>query len=111
MAEWDLVDYNPHTGVRKWIAADQHEEDSVLVRTEYDPAHTQAILDQNKAMAADATGRMGDMALAARIPVQVMYEWLHKFGVNAWNPTHADGVKRLLNSPDYRYLKVRNIII
>ena len=111
MSEWELLDYNPATGVRKWIAADQHEEDAVLIRTEFETFHTNAILDANKAAQNENTGRMGDMARVASIPTSVMYEWLHKFGVNAWNPHHADGVKRLLNSPDYRYLKCRNIII
>lgn len=111
MPSWELLDYNPNLGVRKWIAADQHIEDAVLVKTEFDDAGTRNLIDANKAMANDASGPMGDMALAARIPVSVMYEWRDKFGVSAWNPHHADGVKKLLNSPDYRYLKCRNIIL
>jgi hypothetical protein len=111
MPQWELIDHNPMLGVRKYIAADEHEEDAVLVKTEFDRDHCLSLIDQNKAMANDASGPMGDMALAARIPISVMFEWRDKFGVSAWNPAHRDGVKRLLNSPDYRYLKVRNIII
>jgi hypothetical protein len=51
------------------------------------------------------------MEKVASIPVSVMYEWLTKFGVNAWNPAHQDAVIRLLNSSDYRYLKCRDIYI
>jgi hypothetical protein len=111
LSDWELLDYDPATGVRKWIAADHHEDDAVLVKTEFDAFHTNAIIDANKAAQIDNTGRMGDMERVASIPTSVMYEWLTKFGVNAWNPHHADGVKRLLNSSDYRYLKCRNIII
>ena len=111
MPQWELIDHNPELGVKKYIAADQHEEDAVLVKTEFDRAHTLALVDRNKAAQAENTGRMGDMEHAASIPIGVMYEWLTKHGVNAWNPNHMDGVKKLLNSSDYRYLKVRNIII
>jgi len=111
MPNWELLDYNPATGVRKWIAADQHEEDAVLVRTEFETAQTEAILDRNKAAQVDNTGRMGDIAHAASIPTSVMYEWLTKFGVNAWNPAHSDAVKKLLNSSDYRWCMVKNIIL
>jgi hypothetical protein len=111
MPAWELLDYDPSLGIRKYIAADEHEEDAVLVKHEFDRDHTLSLIDQNKAAQNDATGPMGDMALAARIPISVMYDWLVKHGVNAWNPHHSDGVKKLLNDPDYRYLKCRNIIL
>jgi hypothetical protein len=40
-----------------------------------------------------------------------MYEWKVKHGVDAWDPNHKPAVMRLLNSSDYRYLRVRNFII
>ena len=40
-----------------------------------------------------------------------MYEWLTLYGVNAWDPDHAGAVKKLLNSGDYRWCKVKNIIL
>ena len=36
---------------------------------------------------------------------------LIEHGVDITNKDHMPGVKRLLNSNEYRYLKVRNIII
>lgn len=111
MPNWELLDHNTMLGTKRFIAANEHEEDAVLVKTEFDDNQTRLLIDQNKAEANDATGSMGDMAKVASIPTQVMYEWLEKFGIWALNPQHADGVKRLLNSSDYRYLKVRNIII
>lgn len=107
---WELIGQNSELGFRTYLGTGD-EPDTVLVRREFDPNYTRALIDQNKAEANEATGRMGDMVKVASIPACVMYEWLTKFGVNAWNPAHKDAVKRLLNSGDYRYLKTRNIII
>jgi hypothetical protein len=108
-AGWELIDHNPGTGLRKWMGYDE-ETDSVLISYGQDRAAVNAILDRNKAGQAEQHGRMGDMELAAEIPTIVMYEWLTKYGVDFWNPAHKPGVIRLLNDPDYRYLKCRNII-
>jgi hypothetical protein len=55
---------------------------------------------------------MGDgLEKVASIPAYVIYEWITKHGVNLYDPNHQDGVKRLLNSSDYRWLKCREIII
>jgi hypothetical protein len=38
----------------------------------------------------------------------VVYEWKRLFGVDVYKKDHAQAVKKLLNSPDYRYLKTTN---
>lgn len=111
MANWELIDFNPATGLRKYLGDHPDDPDGVLVRYEQDAKSIQSIVDRNKAAANDACGPMDDMTKAAEIPIGVMYEWLVKYGVDFWNPAHRDGVKRLLNDPDYRYLKCRDIII
>jgi len=113
MPQWEQIDYDPQSGIRKLIAANEHEEDSVLVRTEFDPRVTQAILDQNKASANHATGTMGEFVKVAQIPPQVQYDWWHKYRINSWSPNEEDQkrITKLLNSNDYRYLKCRDIII
>lgn len=111
MSGWEQIDHNPATGLKTFIASDMDDPDTVLVRHEQSGASLQAILDRNKAAQNERHGRMGDMEKAAEIPAIVMFEWLTKFGVNFYNPAHKDGVKKLLNSSDYRYLKCRNIII
>lgn len=104
---WELLE--DHNGVKKFIRSSGDDEGTVQVRTETD---VQPILDANKRSQVDTLNKpMGDMAKVASIPVGVMYEWLTKFGVNAWNPAHQDAVIKLLNSSDYRYLKCRNVII
>jgi hypothetical protein len=113
MPHWELIDTNPLTGARKYIAADQHVPDAVLVKTEFDRHHTSAILEANKTAASDATGRMGDMVHAASIPAEVQFKWWDQYKVNSWSPNEDDRkrIKQLLNSSEWRYLKVRHIII
>lgn len=107
---WELLDHNPHTGLRKWMGYDE-DTDSVLISYDQDKAAEKVILDRNKASQADGFDKRSDMWHAAHIPVGVMFEWLTKYGVDPWNPEHVDGVKRLLNHPDYRYLRVNHFIL
>lgn len=111
MSNWELIDYNPGTGLKKYIGDHPDDPDGVLIRYEQDAQSIQQIIDRNKQAQLENVGRMGPAVKAAEIPIGVMYEWLVKHGVDFWNPDHRDGVKRLLNDPDYRYLKCRNIII
>ena len=107
-ANWELIDHNADQGVRTFMGSGE-ADDTVLVRREFD-APT-ALLDRNKALQNEAFDRKSEMWHAASIPISVMYEWLTKFGVNAWNPAHSDGVKKLLNSSEYRWCKVKHIIL
>jgi hypothetical protein len=109
-AEWELIDHDPSTGLSKWLGYDA-DSDSVLVAYDQDRAAQAAILDRNKAAQADSWDRRSDFWHAAHIPVGVMYEWKVRHGVDAWDPAHRPGVMRLLNDPDYRYLRVRHFIL
>ena len=102
-----LLDYNPVTGMREWISTD--EDGNSFIRYEQDVS---AVLDHNKEMQANNDlDRRSDMWLAARLTDGIMLEWKSKHGIEAWNPDHAEGVKRLLNSNEYRYLRVNNFIM
>jgi len=101
------MDHDVRRGVRKFIASGD-DEDSVLVRTEIDDC---AVVERNKDLQNEGFDRRSEMWHAASIPTSVMFEWLTRFGVNAWNPDHSDAVKTLLNSSDYRWCKVKHIIL
>jgi len=52
-----------------------------------------------------------EFRLSARIPVTIYYEWKEKFGVDLYDKNHKEAVRKLLNSPDYRYLKTTSRVI
>jgi len=107
---WELIDYNPETGLQKWMDYDP-DKDEILISYKQDDAAIQAILDRNKEAQADPFDRRSDMWHAAHIPAVVMFEWLTKHGVDFYNPDHKDGVKRLLNDPEYRYLRFNHFVM
>jgi hypothetical protein len=107
MPKWQQIDYDANRGIRKYIA-EGDEQDSVIVKTEI---ADRSVLDRNRALQSEDFDRRSDLWHAASIPTSVMYEWLTRFGVNAWNPDHMDAVKKLLNSSDYRWCKVKHIIL
>ena len=110
MSDWELIDFDPGTGLRKWMNYDE-AADEIQIAYDQDKIAEKAIIDSNKSAQAHAFDKSSDFWHAAHIPIGVMYEWKVKHGVDAWDPNHKQGVMRLLNSSDYRYLRVRNFII
>lgn len=102
-----LLDHDPISGMTEWISADE-ETGETFIRYEQDVS---PILDYNKEMQAESFDKRSDMWHAAKVPNVVAMEWLTKYGVQMWNPAHKDGVRKLLNSSEYRYLRVRHFII
>jgi hypothetical protein len=66
-----------------------------------------AILDANKyEQNTDNPLKHGDLRMVARIPFIVMAKWRNELGIDYWNPDHQDAVDRLLESSDWRWLRV-----
>jgi hypothetical protein len=102
-----LLDVDAFTGIRTY-----HEYDAAEDRTTISyEGDAEPVIENNKRLQNEATGRMGDFCHVASIPPTIQLKWLIEKGVDVLNPDHADGVKRLLNDPEWRYLKVRNIIL
>ena len=68
----------------------------------------QPLIDSNKKLQNEDHRRSDEFRLSARIPMTVVYEWKRLFGVDVFDKSHNEAVKKLLNSPDYRYLKTTN---
>lgn len=102
----ELLDIDPLTGIRQYFGWD---EDGEYIIDEIDRDLTKSVIEQNKRIEGAGMGK--ELRLAASVPPEVQFEWLDKFGVEFWNPAHKDGVKRLLNSSDYRYLRVNHFIM
>lgn len=95
-------------GAEQFIGYDE-TSDRIVLKTTFDNEPT---LERNKQLAGiDGFGKGKDMWLAASIPVGVQYEWITKFGVNLWNPEHTPKVRKLLNDPEYRYLRIRHFML
>lgn len=105
----ELLDYDPLSGIRQYFGWDDDGNEYLI--DEVDKRDVQAVLDRNKELSNHADLKKGDMWLVASIPPWVQFEWVDKHGVQFWNPDHKEGVKRLLNSSDYRWLKTQDIIL
>lgn len=69
------------------------------------------VIEHNKALQNEGFDKSSEMWHAASIPIGIQYEWLDKYGVDFWNKNHKPAVMKLLNSNEYRYLRVNNFII
>jgi hypothetical protein len=103
-----LLSENPLSGVKVYHDWDDDAQQHIF-RTDIDRIVSKAVVERNKAIEGHNMGK--EMRLAASIPPEVQFEWLDKFGIEFWNPAHADGVKRLLNSNEYRYLRVNHFML
>lgn len=103
-----LFDRDAETGAVETFEAFGDEEFAIRRRADVQP-----IIDRNKELANHTDGWNADKTMrhVARIPVEVMYLWVEKYGIRAWDRNHAEGVRRLLNSNEWRYLRTQEIII
>lgn len=111
------TDYDPSTSNLRWRPVSQRGD----LRTEvaFDPdgrvhqrhfndsgAHDRA-MDFRHEMAAEGRGFVPDGSMkriATLTPSEVM--WLREVkGVDVFNPNHAEGLRRILNDPEYRRLR------
>lgn len=102
-----LLDVDPLAGVRQYFAVDSDGQEYLI--DEVDDTDTLTVLDRNRQMEGAGMGK--DMRLAASVPIAVQYEWLDKFGVNMWDPNHKQAVAKLLNSNEYRFLRINHFML
>ncbi len=103
-----LLDYNPLSGLKTWFSSSEEDGETWRIRYEQDAS---SLLDANKEAQNEDFDKRSDMWHAASVPAIVLYEWMTKYGVNYYDPNHKEGVKRLLNSDEYRWCRVKHFII
>jgi hypothetical protein len=83
---------------------DRIDDNTVVVHTSGD---VQPILDANKhdANHGNPWSPSRDLKHVARIPTEIYMIWLHRFGIDALNHEHAAAVRKLLNDPEWMYLR------
>ena len=99
-----FLHYDPFTGVSTHHDFDTSSNTRHLTETQ----DVNPILDYCKDLRSDKERKRkmlkGDNYYHyATVPVTVVSEWLHKYGVDAHNPDHASKCDRLL-SGEYKYL-------
>ena len=103
-----VLDIDPISGIATTFRYDSELDKTIIGYHQ----NTTPIIEANKraVIETDAKAQMkNDLVHYARIPTIVQYEWLYKHGVDFNKTEHQKAWMRLLNSPDYKYLKTTTI--
>ena len=99
---WRFLSRDPWTGAVEHYRYDPDSDQCVIRRT-YDVS---AVIEANKrSQDEDGWNKDKSMRLAARIPSDIQYEWLRRYGIRAWDRNHRKAVLRLLNDSEWQYLR------
>lgn len=100
-----LLDYDAFTGVSTWHDYDHETGKTIIAETQ--DVESAIEYARNKANNEDKSreGKKAGWWHVATIPVGVQYKWMREHGVNIYNKNHKAGMNRLLNDPEYRYLR------
>lgn len=102
-----LLDFNPLTGESVFM---QTDNDQMRIVHEQDVT---SIIDGNKRLANDPQitrdGIKNDMLLYASIPNTLIVKWKQELGLDVFNKAHRNRLFKLLNSPEYKYLKTTTL--
>lgn len=99
-----LLDVDRMTGVAEYHHYDA-ETDRTIVETVQDVT---PLLERNKALQnADDRGWSAsrDLRRAAAIPDIIVLKWRNEYGIDVFDRNHWPAVKKLLNDPEWRYLR------
>jgi hypothetical protein len=96
-----LLDHDPLSGLTTWHDYDETTETTIL----HHEQDVQPILDANKEAENHGVHRKGEMWHVASIPVSIQLKWMVEKGVDILNPDHKQAVAKLLDDPEWKYLK------
>lgn len=104
-----LLEYDQHRGLSIY-----HEglgDGNFALHYEQD---VEPVIELNKAK--QRSGREyyandADVWRVASVPITVRYEWIKRYGTDPLMPENQKLLERLLNNPEWRYLKTAEIII
>ena len=98
-----LLDYDPVSGQAEWF---EFNGDTFTVATTQDVS---PILERNKTAALDTGAKSKGIKecwwKVATVPNLVIERWLREHNVNFYKKEDWPKVQKLLNDPDYRYLR------
>ena len=98
-----FFDYDPMLNQTEYFHSDTAAK-TFTIQTVQD---VEPILEFNKRQFNDGDGYTPsrDMKKIASVPLNVVELWKEKYGFDLFNKNHAQGVRRLLNDADWRYLR------
>jgi hypothetical protein len=100
-----VLDYDPFSKITTYFEYHPETDTAVTIREQ----DTSLILDANKVLQNNdqltRDGIKNSWWHYAQIPNIVIEKWLTEHGVDLYNKDHQKAVFRLLNQPEYRYLK------
>lgn len=98
-----FFDHDPLTQTTEFFHYDESTH-KVTIETVTDD---EAVIENNKRLANDGDGFLPsrDGRRIASIPPNVQLKWLTELGVDLMNKDHMPAVRRLLNDPDWRFLR------
>jgi hypothetical protein len=98
------LDRDPLSGAVETFDFDEADDLCIIKRH----CDVQPVVDLNRSFHLYGDGWVGrgrDMRLAARIPLDVVLLWKQRYGVDVLKSEHWPQVKRLLEDPEWRYLR------
>lgn len=99
-----LIDQDPWTRTQTWHYYDPNTDETFIQEVQ----DVQPYIERNKLLYnnPELHKKDPDGRYVASIPNGVQLRWMKEYGVNVHNKEHWPRVRRLLNSPEWRYLKV-----
>lgn len=100
-----LIGTDEYTGISTHHEYDAETDTTMIIHS----SDATPLLEQNKAKANDTDysrkGIKQGWWLYASIPAIVQTKWLIEHGVDVYNKDHGAAIGKLLNDPEYQYLK------
>lgn len=100
-----LLSHDPITGLDTWHEYDSQTDETRIITT----GDAEPYLEANKIRANDTqltkNGIKNGMWLYASIPPGVQVKWLIEHGVDIYKKEHGPQMSRLLEDPQYKFLK------
>lgn len=100
-----LIGIDETTGINTFHEYDPLTDTTTIIHA----SDAEPVLENNKARANDAEyskrGIKQGFWLYASIPAIVQTKWLIEHGVDVYNKDHGPRIGKLLNDPEYQYLK------
>ena len=100
-----LLSHEEFNGIDTFHEYDSNTNETTIIHV----GETDSLIDDNKAKANDADfskeGIKQGFWLYARIPAIIQTKWLLEHGVDVYNKDHGPAIGKLLNDPQYKYLK------